>query len=165
MSEGAGHRIIAAVEMLRSLRSDGFDVSVIVEIALDPFCRHELPVEERAAILEIYRQSIAKAAGIAPPPPLFEPVPVAANAAVFSNFVERWPDPMGSQRGNIAFEWRKLSALEQADAIASIPGWMALRRNGRFSDAGPATLYLRDRSWHRIPVDLPPYPQPERTEA
>ncbi|WP_420104121.1 hypothetical protein [Bosea sp. (in: a-proteobacteria)] len=134
---GADHRIVAAVEMLRSLAVDGFSIAALVKLANSPI------VVGRRELLEAYRVEAPVVAG---PPP------------VFATFAALWPEPIepGRPREVATQQWRTLTAAEQAEAIAALPAWTELRRMGRFSGPGPVTLYLRDRSWRRMPKHVSP---------
>ena len=95
-----------------------------------------------------------------------EPAPVSPNAPVFANFALRWPNPIApDHRDLVAFEWRKLTMAERAHAINGIEDWATRCRQGGRSDPGPATLYLRNRSWKRAPAVIPANPSKKRTSA
>lgn len=155
---GVDGRIVAAIEMLRSMQADGFSVPLLVELAVGMSAH-----TDRAVMLAQYREqsatpdaihvlrvpgSVRSAAGAAR----------RSNEATFANFVSRWPDPLGQVRDLTSAAWRALDAADQAEAINRIDAWMALRRMGGFTGAGPALLYLHDRSWRRTPDHFDPQP-------
>lgn len=145
---GADHRIVAAVEMLRSLQADGFSVSLLVELALGKKgLRHDRPVEERAIILALYREELERPGSITDPQPTSESAPIDPAAPVFANFMLKWPGSVADSRDLTASEWRRLSAADQAAAVAGIPNFLAMRRAAGFLSRLSATAYLRGRHW------------------
>ena len=163
---GIDIRLISAVETLRQLRTDGFSIDAIVEVALGKrMVPGDRPDEEHPFIVQLYREAIGEAPRRPSTGPM-EPAPVSPNAPVFANFVLRWPQPIApDHRDLVAFEWRKLTMAERAHAIDGIGDWIALCRLGGRGNPGPATLYLRDRSWKRKPAVTPANSPKKRTTA
>lgn len=154
-SRGADARIVAAVEMLRSLQVDGFNVPLLVELALGPVAHpgDYQPAEERAAILHLYREALD--------PSLRRPVismtpgerpSLDPQAAVFANFETAWPRALTDEARKAAIiQWQRLSAADRQAAIKAIPALIDARETNGLAGRPPsAHAYLSAGNWRGL---------------
>lgn len=153
MSAGANHRVIAAVEMLRSLQADGFSVPLLVELALGPKGRqHDRPVEERQAILDLYREALepsARRVVILKPQ---ERAPIDPDMPVFANFERTWPQPLsGEARERAVRHWQRLGTADRKAAIAAVPTFIEARNLAGFAGRElSGAAYLSAGNWRNV---------------